>query len=184
MNYWTSIFLNTIARKNEVETNMVTFQVRLWNFLFNLFSFFLCPWLIRGDYFFRTVYIGITLSYSRLQMPRWRWRRRRRYLSIALQCIYLPVFMKTNLTKFAAIWVKKGKRAGLLLPISSKITPVKGKKVEKEIARNTLLDWWKRSISKLRLDTYFLSFVRLTQWFWLSILRRYLFERDHLSMVA
>ena len=165
---------------------MVTFQVRLWNFLFNLFSFFLCPWLIRGDYFFRTVYIGITLSYSRLQMPRWRWRWRwrRRYLSIALQCIYLPVFMKMNLTKCAVTWVKKSQRAGFLLPISSKITPVKGKKGEKQRARNTLLDWRKRSISKLRLDIYvFLSLVRPTQWFWLY-LRRYLFQRDHLSMVA
>lgn len=99
-----------------------------------MFSFFLCPWLIRGDYFFRTVYIGITLSYSRLQMWKWRWR----YLSIALRCIYLPVFMKMNLTKFAVTWVKKGRRAGFLLPISSKITPVEGKKGEKERARNTL----------------------------------------------
>ena len=93
-------------------------------------------------------------------------------------------FYENELTKCAVIWVKKVQRAGILLPISSKITPVKGKKGEKERARNTLLDWRKRSISKLRLDSYFLSLVRLTQWFWLSILRRYSFQRDHLSMVA
>ena len=97
-----------------------------------------------------------------------------------------PLELFSELANSAAITplVKKVQRAGFLLPISSKITPVKGKKGEKERARNTLLDWRKRSISKLRLDLYFLSLVRLTQWFWLSILRRYLFQRDHLSMVA
>ena len=79
---------------------------------------------------------------------------------------------------------EKASKGRFLLPISSKITPVKRKKGEKQRPRNTLLDWRKRSISKLRLDIYvFLSLVRPTRWFWLY-LRRYLFQRDHLSMVA
>ena len=42
-------------------------------------------------------------------------------------------FLKTNLTKFAAIPEKKGQKAGFLLrPISSKITAAKGKERKRE----------------------------------------------------
>ena len=138
---------------------MGKFQVSLLNFLLNLFSFsfffFLCPRLIRGNYFFWTVYIDITLSNSRLQLPRWRWIWR--YLSKAIQCIYLPVFMKTNLTRFPIIWVKKGQKAGFFFSWSARKSH---QSRERELW--TLLDWRKRSISEIWLDIYFFCLVRLT----------------------
>ena len=36
--------------------------------------------------------------------------------------MYLADFLKTNLTKFAVIWVKRRQKAGFLAPISSKLT--------------------------------------------------------------
>ena len=41
--------------------------------------------------------------------------------------IRLADFLKTNLTKFAVIWVKKRQKAGFLSPRSSKITVTKEK---------------------------------------------------------
>ena len=45
--------------------------------------------------------------------------------------IYLPDFLKTNLTKFAVIWVKRRQKAGFLTPRSSKITVTKEKERRK-----------------------------------------------------
>ena len=41
--------------------------------------------------------------------------------------VYLTDFLKTNLTKFAVIWVKRRRKAGFLSPVSSKITLTKEK---------------------------------------------------------
>ena len=41
--------------------------------------------------------------------------------------LYLADFLKTNLTKFAVICLKRPQKAGFLGPISSKITPTKEK---------------------------------------------------------
>ena len=46
--------------------------------------------------------------------------------------ICLTNFLKTNLTEFAVIWVKKHKKAGFLSPISSKITLTKEKERRKQ----------------------------------------------------
>ena len=58
---------------------------------------------------------------------------------IALVCMRLYIstrFLKTNLTTFAVIWVKRRQKAGFLSPISSKITVTKEKE-EKEKERAT-----------------------------------------------
>ena len=54
---------------------------------------------------------------------------------ILLKFVYLADFLKTNLTKFGVIWVKRRRKAGFLGEISSKITLTKerkGKEKKKE----------------------------------------------------
>ena len=48
-----------------------------------------------------------------------------------LVLIYLADFLKTNLTKFAVIWVKRRQKAGFLTPRTSKITVTKEKERRK-----------------------------------------------------
>ena len=45
--------------------------------------------------------------------------------------IYLADFLKTNLTKFAVVWAKKGQKAGFLSSRSSKIAVTKEKERRK-----------------------------------------------------
>ena len=54
-------------------------------------------------------------------------------ISIAVFCLQKLIYhlLKTNLTKFAAIWVKKGQRAGFLLLIRS-IIPASAREKEKK----------------------------------------------------
>ena len=53
---------------------------------------------------------------------------------ILLKFVYLADFLKTNLAKFAVIWVKRRRKAGFLGEISSKLTLTKERKAEKERA--------------------------------------------------
>ena len=56
----------------------------------------------------------------------------RKQLMIWLETeIYVTYFLKTNLTKFAFIWVKRCQKAGFLTPRSSKITETKEKERRK-----------------------------------------------------
>ena len=62
-----------------------------------------------------------------------------------LVLIYLAEFLKTNLTKFAVIWVKRRQKAGFLTPRSSKIIVTKEKERRKIKNEEKRKKQWLRS---------------------------------------
>ena len=99
---------------------------------------------------------------------------------------YLANFLKTNLAKFAAIWVKNYQKAGFLRPIRSKITLAKGKDRRKSIyignsfwrTKNCLTEevYLAVTFSKIQLDICKIYWVCVARQFLLSAKRNYFFR--------